>query len=86
VWLLLISIMFLIYSKVGCTYCEKLAALMDQHNIQHNKLTLGEDYTIDDFVEKFGRSTFPRVLFGDEVIGGMRETAQYLVKNGYVTK
>ena len=77
---------FLIYSKVGCGYCDKLAALMTQHNIPHTKLTLGEDYTIDDFVEKFGRTTFPRVLFNEELVGGMRETAQYLVKNGYVTK
>lgn len=75
---------FLIYSKVGCTYCDKLSNLMDSKEIPYIKLTLGEDYTVDDFVEKFGRTTFPRVLLNDEVIGGMRETAQYLVKEGYV--
>ena len=75
---------FLIYSKVGCTYCDKLSALMDSKGISYTKLTLGEDYTVDDFVEKFGRTTFPRVLLDGEVIGGMRETAQYLVKEGYV--
>lgn len=75
---------FLIYSKVGCTYCDKLSNLMDSKGIEYTKLTLGEDYTTDDFVEKFGRTTFPRVLLNDEVIGGMRETAQYLVNNNYV--
>lgn len=75
---------FVIYSKVGCTFCDKLASLMDQHDIKYTKLTLGTDYTVDDFVEKFGRTTFPRVLLGEELIGGMRETAQYLVNNGYV--
>lgn len=78
--------MFKIYSKVGCTYCEKLALLMDQHDIPYQKLTLDVDYNVDEFVEKFGRSTFPRVLLEEELIGGMKETAQYLVKNGYVTK
>jgi glutaredoxin len=75
---------FQIYSKVGCIYCEKLATLMDQHNIPYNKLTLGEEYTTEEFLEKFGHSTFPRVLLGEELIGGMKETAQYLVKNKYV--
>ena len=75
---------FLIYSKVGCTYCDKLSALMDSKGIGYTKLTLNEDYTIDEFVEKFGRTTFPRVILGEELIGGMKETAQYLVKNDYV--
>ena len=77
---------FLIYSKVGCTYCDKLTTLMTQYDIPYTKITLGEDYTIDEFVEKFGRATFPRVMFNEELVGGMRETAQFLVKKGYVSK
>lgn len=57
---------------------------MDQHNIDYTKLTLGEDYTSEEFIEKFGRSTFPRVLRDGELIGGMKETVTYLVANNYV--
>lgn len=57
---------------------------MDQHNIEYTKLTLGEDYTSEEFIEKFGRSTFPRVLRDGELIGGMKETVTYLVANNYV--
>ena len=77
---------FLIYSKVGCVFCEKLAHFMEQNGIEYTKLTLDEDYTRDEFLNKFGQSTFPRVLHGEELIGGMKEAVKYLAKNGYVTK
>ena len=58
---------------------------MDQNNIAYTKLTLGVDYTTEEFIIKFGRgSTFPRVLLDEELIGGMRETVTYLVENKYV--
>lgn len=76
--------MFTIYSKTNCGFCTKIAAFMDQHNIDYTKLTLGEDYTSEEFIEKFGRSTFPRVLRDGELIGGMKETVTYLVANNYV--
>lgn len=76
--------MFTIYSKTNCGFCTKIAAFMDQHNLPYTKLTLGEDYTSEEFVEQFGRSTFPRVLHEGELIGGMKETVKYLVENGHV--
>jgi glutaredoxin len=75
-----------IYSKSGCTYCDKLKQFLDSRGISYQNLQLNEDYTTSEFINKFGKSTFPRVLLGDELIGGMRETVTYLVENGYVTK
>ena len=76
---------FVIYSKTNCGFCTKLASFMDQKGISYTKLTLGEDYTTEEFIEKFGRNqTFPRVLLEEELIGGMRETVTYLVDNEYV--
>lgn len=76
---------FVIYSKPNCGFCTKIAAFMDQNKIAYTKLTLGEDYTTEEFITKFGRgSTFPRVLLDEELIGGMRETVTYLVENKYV--
>ena len=75
-----------IYSKSGCTYCDKLKQFLDSREIPYLNLQLNEDYTTTEFIRKFGKSTFPRVLFGEEHIGGMRETVAYLVENGYVTK
>ena len=76
---------FVVYSKDGCTFCEKLAAFMESKGISYTKYQLGVDYTRDEFIAEFGaKSTFPRVVLGEEVIGGMKETVKYLVENKYV--
>ena len=76
---------FTIYAKSGCGFCDKLAAFMTNKGIPHKKLMLGEDYNKDTFLVKFGRgSTFPRVMHEGNLIGGMRETLQYLSENGHV--
>ena len=75
---------FVVYSKSGCGYCNRLADFLDQKDIPYTKLMLGEDYTEEQFVAQFGRSTFPRVLHNEELVGGMKETVKYLVENKYV--
>ena len=75
---------FVVYSKPSCPYCTKVAAVLDSKGISYTKLTLEEDYTRDEFLDKFGKSTFPRVLHNGELVGGFMETVNYLVQNGYV--
>ena len=76
--------MFTIYSKEGCQFCDKLVTFMDQNDLPYTKLMLGEDYDAGDFVDKFGRSTFPRVLHEGELVGGMKETVNFIIKNKLV--
>lgn len=76
---------FTVYGKSGCGFCDRLVDFMKQKDIPHTKLMLGEDYTVDEFVAKFGHSaTFPRVVHEGECIGGMKDTVKYLVENKYV--
>ena len=76
---------FIVYSKSGCGYCNRLVDFMDQKSIPYTKLMLGEDYSVDDFLSQFGNdSTFPRVVYNEEVIGGMKDTVKYLVNNNHV--
>ena len=37
-----------------------------------------------EFIEKFGRTTFPQIIHEGNNIGGMKETVKYLVENGHV--
>jgi hypothetical protein len=40
---------------------------------------LGQDFSREEFYEKFGQgSTFPRVILGEEVLGGCTETVKHL--------
>jgi len=77
--------MFTVYSKVGCDYCDAVEKLLTIKKIAYEKRILNVDYTRDEFIEQFGVTTFPRVLNEEgELIGGAKETAVYLKKNGLV--
>ena len=53
--------------------------------IEYKKYLLNVDYTKQEFIEKFGEgSTFPKVLVGEELIGGASETVKYLKENNLV--
>mgnify|MGYP001253307380 FL=1 len=76
---------FYIYSKDGCGYCSRLSEFMSSKGVDHVELKLGEDYSAEDFLTKFGRgSTFPQVNYKNQNIGGMRETVTYLLTNKLV--
>ena len=77
--------MFTVYSKRGCPYCDAVEKLLTIKKIAYEKRMLDIDYTREQFIEQFGVTTFPRVLNEHgEVVGGAKETAVYLKKNGLV--
>lgn len=73
--------MFTIYSKKGCSYCDQIKELMILTNQRFVVYTLGEQFSIQQFEDEFGTTTFPQVVHdvnGDRVrVGGTAETAQY---------
>lgn len=76
---------FYVYSKTGCGYCERLVEFMNDKGVEYHKFQLGEDFTSEDFVTRFGTgTTFPQVVRGYEKIGGMKDTVRFLVSNKYV--
>jgi glutaredoxin len=76
--------MFEIYSKVGCKYCDAIEKLFVMKDVSYQKKMLNIDFDKKDFVERFGESTFPRVILDGKVIGGAKETLQYLREEGIV--
>jgi len=76
---------FTVYSKDGCPYCTKVQQVLQLSEQKHVVLKLGRDYTREEFYGKFGKgSTFPRVVLGDQLIGGCTETVKYLKENHIV--
>ena len=58
---------------------------MDANDIAYTELKLERDFIREEFVNTFGRgSTFPRVKYDGELIGGMKETVVFLKSNNYV--
>tara|TARA_Y100001973_G_C5177444_1_gene322864 strand:+ start:987 stop:1232 length:246 start_codon:yes stop_codon:yes gene_type:complete len=76
---------FYVYSKDGCGFCERLTAFMEQKGLNYEKFNLGDDFTSNDFLNKFGRaSTFPQVVMENKHLGGLKDTVTYLMKNKMV--
>jgi glutaredoxin 3 len=74
-----------IYSKEGCPYCDKIKTVLDQRSISYKSYNLDEDYTRDEFYEKFGSgSTFPQVIIDDNKIGGCSDTVNYLLEKNLI--
>ena len=73
---------YTIYSKDGCPFCTKVQRVLELAEQKHVVLKLGRDYTKEEFYSKFGQgSTFPRVLQGEQLLGGCTETVKYLQEN-----
>lgn len=69
-----------IHSKYGCPYCDKIKAVLDQRDMEYTVLTLEEDFTEAEFREEFGvDASFPRVVIDGNIIGGCRDTVEYLL-------
>jgi len=71
-----------VYSKDGCPFCVKVIRALQLANVEYDELKLDTDFTREEFIGRFGRTTFPRVLLNNEtLLGGCNETVQYLREN-----
>ncbi|MFZ9740397.1 MAG: glutaredoxin family protein [Candidatus Nanopelagicaceae bacterium] len=81
---------FTVYSKKGCPYCEKIQRVLEISKLTHDVYFLDEDFTKEEFIDKFGESTsFPQVILketvGDVYLGGCIETVKYLKEQKIVS-
>ena len=76
---------FYVYSKDGCGYCQRLVQFMDSKGVQYELFNLYDDFSVEDFLSKFGQgSTFPQVNHKNQNIGGMRDTVKYMISEHIV--
>lgn len=77
--------MYTVYSKSGCPYCDAVEKVFTIKGISFEKKMLGKDFTREEFISQFGKSTFPRVLNAEGVvIGGATETIKLLKESGVI--
>lgn len=68
-----------IWSKPQCPYCDMAKRLLEQKDIQYVSVTLGEEFTREDVVNRFPTAkTFPIVEVNGEYIGGYNELRKRL--------
>lgn len=70
---------FVVYSKDGCPYCEKIQQVLEMKNFEHVIYKLNTDFNREQFYAEFGQgSTFPQVILNDQHLGGCTDTVKYL--------
>ena len=76
---------FTLYSKEGCSFCKKAERLLEIAKVEYRVYKLGIDFTREQFIAEFGRSSsFPRILVDDKLIGGWLDTFKYLEEKNLV--
>ena len=54
---------FIVYSKPGCPYCDKIVQVLTLTEQKFVEYKLGRDFTANEFYGEFGSGTsFPQVL------------------------
>ena len=65
-----------IWSKPQCPFCDRAENLCIQKDFEYKKYMLDEDFSRDQFTEKFPTArTFPQILIDGKLIGGYTEFA-----------
>ena len=76
---------FTVYSKDGCTHCEKVISVLQLAQLRYVEYKLDKDFTKEAFIGQFGEeSTFPQVSVDATTIGGCNETVKYLQQHQLV--
>ena len=70
---------FVVYSKIGCPYCEKVKKVLELTNQLYVEYVLDENFTKKEFYSEFGEgSTFPQIVCDDKKLGGCTDTIKFL--------
>jgi glutaredoxin 3 len=64
------------WSSVGCVWCEKAKTLFENLNIPYEEKLIGGDYTKEDLLEAIpGARSVPQIFLDGEYVGGFDEMA-----------
>jgi glutaredoxin 3 len=76
---------FVIYTKNGCPYCDKIKAVVSKKGANYTEYVLGEHFTKEQFYSEFGdAATFPQVVYDDLKLGGCTESVHYFRAMGWI--
>ena len=69
----------IVWSNVGCTFCEQAKTLLKQKGIEYEEKNIAEGHKIQDLLELVPNArTMPQIWLDDEHIGGYHELGKKL--------
>jgi glutaredoxin len=74
------EMMFSIYTRDGCSFCEKAKKLLNQNNLQYTEYSIGKNILREEVLEKFpGVKMLPIVVGVDgTLLGGYEDLVVHL--------
>lgn len=79
--------MITVFSKEGCSYCERAINLLKKRNIPYEVLKLDEQFTKEWIQRAFpAMMTFPVIVQNNQLIGGFNELMDKLIDDRYFGK
>jgi len=73
------TVKVVIWSKNGCTYCEKAKALLKAKEITYEERNINTSWTKEQLLEAVPNArTVPQIFINDELIGGFEELVKKL--------
>lgn len=67
-----------LFTKVGCPFCARAKAMLDQHGLQYEEITLGKGASLRSLRAMAGATTVPQVFIDGRLIGGSEALEEYL--------
>ena len=66
-----------IFAKPGCPHCARAKAVLDEHGVQYDEITLGGNVTSKTLRGVTGAGTWPQVFIGGKLIGTADDVQKY---------
>ncbi|WP_298921389.1 glutathione peroxidase [uncultured Nostoc sp.] len=66
-----------LFAKVGCPFCARAKAMLKEHDINYEEITLGKDITTRSLRAVTGATTVPQVFIDGKLIGGSEALEAY---------
>jgi|TARA_A100001035_G_scaffold102462_1_gene80190 glutaredoxin len=73
------------YTSPGCFYCDQLKELFKRAKLDADVILINKDNKEQFRKEHPQVGSFPYVIIDGEIVGGLVETAKFLVKRGLVS-
>ena len=73
------------YTSAGCFYCDQLKELFKRANLEYTTLEVTAENKAHFRREHPNVISFPYVIIDGEGVGGLVETAKFLIKRGLVS-
>ena len=71
----------IVWSNVGCTWCEKAKGLLEQKGIEYEERSLAKEWKIQQLLEAVaGARSVPQIFVDDKYVGGYDELVDHLKK------